>query len=74
MIRRLATFLLSAVLLLAAGPASAAPTLEEAAKIFGLPADSIARMLAGEVVAAPLKASNEKDLALAVAVRVNAPR
>ncbi len=49
------------------------PTLEEVAKLVGLPTDAMGRVLAGEVVAAPLAASNEKDLGLVVAVRVDAP-
>lgn len=64
------------VLVLVAGPGAAragAPTLEEAASLIGLPAAAIPRVLAGEVVATAVEASSDKDLSLAVAVRLDAP-
>ena len=67
--------LLLVALALGAVPAAAGPpTLAEAAQFFGLSDAAVARVLAGEIVATPLEASSAKDLSLAVAVRLDAPR
>lgn len=71
--KRIARLLLGAGVLAAAAAAAAQPTLEEAGRLVGLPEDALARMLAGEVVSANLPPSSDKDLSLAVAVRVAAP-
>lgn len=52
---------------------TSAPSIEEVAKRVGFSEEAIARAAKGEVIAESLKATSDKDLALAVGAEIDAP-